>query len=240
MESLTTAVSPEIHRLRLATFKLAGQFNPPTFEDTRADLFGFLVVSGTGRAILIDSGIGDGVPVIDERFEPERFSLIEALGELDLEPADVELLVNSHLHFDHCGNNQLFGQAEIFVQAEELAIARKLKTRYTVPGWFDYEGARLIPVSGDREICPGVTLIATPGHTPGHQSVLVETKSARYLLAAQAAFTAEEFERGGDPDVQAHEGFAAEYLASIARLKTLDAEFICFSHDPAVERAADF
>lgn len=126
------------------------------------------------------------------------------------------------------------------MQAEELFIARKLKTRYTVPGWFDYEGARLTPVSGDREICRGVTVIATPGHTPGHQSVLVELETARHLVAAQAAFTVDEFERGGDPDVQAHEGFAAEYMASIARLKTLDAESICFSHDRAVERPADF
>lgn len=55
MESLTKAVSPAIHRLHLATFKLAGQFNPPTFEDTRADLFGYLVVSGAGRAEAIIS-----------------------------------------------------------------------------------------------------------------------------------------------------------------------------------------
>ena len=97
------------------------------------------------------------------------------------------MVVNSHLHFDHCGNNELFPHAEIFVQERELVVART--TVHTVRKWFDYEGARIIPVSGDMEICPGIKLLSSPGHTPGHQSVLIETTNGRVLVAAQAAYT---------------------------------------------------
>jgi N-acyl homoserine lactone hydrolase len=144
----------------------------------------------------------------------------------------VNLLVNSHLHFDHCGNNRLFPGAEIFVQADELSVART--TRYTVAEWFDYEGARLNAVSGDMEIGEGITLLSSPGHTPGHQSVLIETASGNILVAAQAAFTADEYQRGGDV-AQAHEGLAAEYLRSISELKAVAADRVYFSHDDRTE-----
>jgi glyoxylase-like metal-dependent hydrolase (beta-lactamase superfamily II) len=65
----------------------------------------------------------------------------------------------------------------------------------------------------------------------GHQSVLVESGTARYLVAAQATFSVDEYEHGGNPEVQAHGGLTTEYLASIARLKALNAQSVCFSHD---------
>jgi glyoxylase-like metal-dependent hydrolase (beta-lactamase superfamily II) len=156
-------------------------------------------------------------------------SLVEELARFGLLTSDIDLVVNSHLHFDHCGNNQLFPQAQIFVQADELAIART--PNYTVTEWFDYAGAPLYPVSGNIEIRPGIKLLSTPGHTPGHQAVLIETGSACQLVAAQAAYTAGEFDRGGDPEEQAHSGLEAQYRRSIARLKTLSATHIYFSHD---------
>ena len=140
--------TPIIHRLHLATFKLAGAFNPPSFRDTRADLFGYLILTGD-EPILLDTGIGEGVAIIEQRYEPQRLCLTEALGRHGLEPADIGIVVNSHLHFDHCGNNRLFPQARIIVQREELAVARDRGVRYTVPEWFDYPGARLEAVAGD-------------------------------------------------------------------------------------------
>jgi N-acyl homoserine lactone hydrolase len=92
-----------------------------------------------------------------------------------------------------------------------------------------------VPVSGDLEILEGVTLIATPGHTPGHQSVLVENNGERVLIAAQTAFSADEFLRGGDPDTQAHEGYAETYQQSIVQLKALEASTLYFSHDDSVQ-----
>jgi N-acyl homoserine lactone hydrolase len=213
--------------------KLAGQFNPPTYVDTRIDVFAYLVIAEDG-VLLIDTGVGVGNETIDRRFEPVRRSLTDALAEHGVAPGEVRYVVNSHLHFDHCGNNGAFPAAEVLVQADELAVARALGDRYTVPCWFDHDAARIRAVQGDEEIGPGISLIASPGHTPGHQSVLVDLGDRRVLVAAQAAFTADEYRRGGDPKEQAHEGFEAAYVQSIARLKALAADETRFSHDAGV------
>ncbi len=227
-----------IHRLNLASVKLQGKYNPPTFVDGRINVYAYLLIASgahTNRpadVILIDSGIGSDSAYIDETFAPTRHCIVDAIARFGVAPADVDILINSHLHFDHCGNNKLFSNADIFVQEEELHTART--TRHTIRQWFDYAGARLVAVSGDTDICPGVTLLSSPGHTPGHQSVLVQNAGERALVAAQAAFTAAEFDRGGDPDTQAHDGLRAQYLVSIARLKALRANAIYFSHDATV------
>lgn len=223
-------MSPSVHRLHLATYKLAGEFNPPGYLDSRISIYGYLIVTDAGP-LLVDTGIGEGNEYIDDTFEPARTSLREELARFDARPEDIGLIVNSHLHFDHCGNNRMFPDATVCVQARELATARALRTRYTVPWWFDYEGARIREVDGDGELVPGVRLIASPGHTPGHQSVLVDTGGRLVLVAAQASFTAEEYLRGGDPADQAHSGLDAAYVDSIVRLKAMGADETCFSHD---------
>jgi glyoxylase-like metal-dependent hydrolase (beta-lactamase superfamily II) len=215
----------------MARVNLAGQFNPPSYLDGRIDVYAYLVVTETD-VLLIDTGVGEGNEYIERTFEPRRTPIAEELARFGVETADVNLLVNSHLHFDHCGNNRLFPGAEIFVQADELSAART--TRYTVTEWFDYEGARISPVSGDMEIREGIKLLSSPGHTPGHQSVLIETVSSNILIAAQAAFTADEYQRGGDA-AQAHEGLEAQYLRSISKLKSVAADGVYFSHDDRAE-----
>ncbi len=222
-------MSHSVHRLHLASVNLQGQFNPPTYLDTRIDVYAYLVITGSSDVLLIDTGVGEGNEYIERVFEPHRTPIAEELARFGLETTDVNLLVNSHLHFDHCGNNQLFPSAEIFVQSNELAIART--PRYTVAEWFDYDGARINAVSGDREISAGIRLLSSPGHTPGHQSVLVETVNGNVLVAAQAAYTADEYRRGGDPAEQAHKGLEEQYLRSISRLKSVAAREIYFSHD---------
>ena len=82
----------------------------------------------------------------------------------------------------------------------------------------DFEGARYERVSGDVEVAPGVRVLATPGHTPGHQSVTVDTDEGLVLIAGQAAQDARAFASGeADPSVQ--------------RLRDLNAERIHFSHE---------
>lgn len=215
----------------MASLKLHAQFNPPTYVDTRIDVYGYLVSGAGSEVLLIDTGVGEGNAYIDHRFEPVRTSMDQELARVGLDRADVTMVVNSHLHFDHCGNNRLFPHASVFIQDSELATARALGNRYSVPQWFDYDEAMIQPVSGDMKILDGITLLATPGHTPGHQSVLIEDRKACTIVAAQAAFTAAEFGRGGDADVQAHEGLQGEYLDSITRLKSIQADRVYFSHD---------
>ena len=196
----------------------------------RIDVHAYLICSDAA-VILVDTGVGRGNAYIDRHFAPEHHSLIDLLAEQDVKPEDVTHVVNSHLHFDHCGSNRLFPAARVFVQAAELDAARQ--PRYTVRDWFDYPGARLVPVHGDGTLVPGISLISTPGHTPGHQSVSVQTGAGPILIAAQAAWTAAEYEQGGDPENQAHEGLGAVYLRSLERLKALAAHRVLFSHDRA-------
>ena len=220
-----------VHPLLLAEVNLAGQYNPPTYQDGRIPVYAFLILVGND-VVLVDTGVGEGNAYVDVQFAPERRDLETALAEYGVGVADVTMLINSHLHFDHCGNNRLFPQVPVYVQAAELAAARG--PRYTISEWFDHDEADLRPVDGSRSLLPGVGLIESPGHTPGHQSVLVETDEQTVLIAAQAAFTAAEFARGGDPEVQAHEQMEGEYVDSIVRLTALEAGRHLFSHDSSV------
>ena len=150
------------------------------YLDSRIDVFAYLVITRF-EVLLIDTGVGEGNKYIERVYEPCRTAIADELSRYRLVTTDVNLIVNSHLHFDHCGNNRLFPNAEIFVRDDELLVART--PRYTVREWFDYDGARLNTVSGDMEITAGVKLLSSPGHTPGHQSVLVETDSGNTLVA---------------------------------------------------------
>jgi N-acyl homoserine lactone hydrolase len=214
----------------MASVNLSGQFNPPSFQDTRIEVYAYLVVTSTD-VLLIDTGVGEGNEHVERRFEPRRNRLEDQLKRFGVEIGDINLLVNSHLHFDHCGNNRLFPNVETFIQADELAVARSGK--YTVVDWFDYPDARINSVAGEMTLCSGISLLATPGHTPGHQSVLVETASGPVLIAAQAAYKAQEYSLGGDV-VQAHGGLEEQYLQTISRLKLLSPTAVYFSHDKQV------
>ena len=212
------SMSHSVHRLHMASVN---------YLEIRIDVYAYLVIAKSD-VLLIDTGVGEGNGYIERIYEPCRTPIADELARYGLLTTDVSLVVNSHLHFDHCGNNQLFPGAEIFVQADELSAARTPK--YTVTEWFDYDGARLNSVSGDMEITAGVKLLSSPGHTPGHQSVLVETDGGNILVAAQAAYTAEEYQQGGDV-TQAHEGLEEQYLRTISQLKSVAAHEVYFSHD---------
>ena len=151
--------------------------------------------------------------------------------EQGLDLADVILLVNTHLHFDHCGQNYLFPSIPIYVQATEYAAAQQ--PDFTIVEWVDFEGARYVQVNGDVEILPGIRVIATPGHTPGHQSVVVETEEGRIIISGQAVYSANDYDQllttgelASDPRPQA--------LASAKRLLDLHPQRVLFSHDTAV------
>src|SRR5467141_948790 len=123
--------------------------------------------------VLVDTGIGEGNAWVDENYRPRVRDVREALSAAKLDPDAVRAIVNSHLHFDHCGQNRAFPGVPIHVQQAELDLA--LREGHTVVEWVDFPDARYEAVEGDREIVEGVSVLATPGHTPGHQSVTVRT-----------------------------------------------------------------
>src|SRR4051812_26252910 len=89
--------------------------------------------------LLYETGIGRGNDLIDGYYQPVHHSLEAELEAAGHHLSDVRLVVNSHLHFDHCGNNTLFAGVPIYVQASEYQAFRQ--PHYTIPEWVDFEGA---------------------------------------------------------------------------------------------------
>src|ERR687895_432560 len=106
------------------------------------------------------------VHVIDPRLRP--------LSEQGFDLAGIDIVVNTHLHADHCGGNHLFAGKPIYVQRQELDDARS-EDDYTIREWVDAPGVRYVPVDGELELLPGLRLLPAPGHTRGMQVVVVET-----------------------------------------------------------------
>jgi N-acyl homoserine lactone hydrolase len=169
--------------------------------------------------VLIDTGIGERNAWIEENYRPRARSVRDGLAAAKLDPDSVRAIINTHLHFDHCGQNRAFPGVPIHVQQSELDLG--LREGHTIVEWVDFPDARYEPVEGDREIFAGISVLATPGHTPGHQSVTVRTGDGLVLIVGQAAQDARSFATGPAD-------------ASIQRLRELNADRIHFSHDRAV------
>jgi glyoxylase-like metal-dependent hydrolase (beta-lactamase superfamily II) len=199
----------------------------------------FLVIHDAG-ALLVDTGVGRGNAEVDQAFEPRHASLDDALASHGAGPGDVTAVVNSHLHFDHAGQNGLFRGVPIFVQRAEREAA--VAADYTIPEWIDFPGSRYELLDGDAEIAPGVRVIATPGHTPGHQSVLVSEGRGPALIAAQAVYSRAEWEGATDPRRSGLPSAwdRAAYADSVSKLRALGPRVVYFSHDSAAwERAGE-
>ncbi|HEU5000326.1 MAG TPA: N-acyl homoserine lactonase family protein [Lapillicoccus sp.] len=151
---------------------------------------GYLVRAG-GTVGLFDTGIVADAEAA-ERYRPRAFDLDAALARVGVRRADVEWVANCHLHADHAGGNHLFPEVPVYVQRDELAVSDH--PDYTVrAAAVDYAGANLRVVDGPVAVAPGVRLVPTPGHSPGHQSMLLDGPTGPTLLAGQAFDTATEY-----------------------------------------------
>ncbi len=216
-------VAEEVVRLRLADLTYPAGHR---LARQKGVVYGFAVRHPEG-VFLFDTGIGAGHPWIDEHYRPRVRDVGEALTEAGLTRLPVIAVANSHLHFDHCGQNRRFPQVPIYVQSLEGQAAQA--EGYTVTEWVDFPGARYELLEGDAEPLNGVRLLATPGHTSGHQSAAVTTSAGVVVLAGHAIFSAAEW-RG---DVAASDSSPAA-RASADRLRALAPRRVFFSHDDAV------
>jgi N-acyl homoserine lactone hydrolase len=197
---------------------------------------GYLVEHPNGL-LLVDTGMGSH-PEVDAHYRPRRRPLAQALAPVGVTPQDISLVVNCHLHFDHCGANPQLarGGARVLVQRIELDDARTT-TDYTLPELLDVGDQRYEQLDGEAEIWPGVLVLPTPGHTAGHQSVVVRGGDGTVVVAGQSHDTATEF----SADVLAlratHDGHSPGTPVSpswMQRLQRLDPAQVVFAHDHAV------
>ena len=164
-------------------------------------------------------------------------AIVPRLAALGVKPQDVTVVVNSHLHFDHAGNNRAFPKATFIVQGEQLAYA---KGRPNFPGvYWDDPALSYMPANGRARVAQGIEVVPTPGHAPGHQSLVVDLKeTGRVVLCGDAAFTRENLERGESPGQDP--AAAAESLALIRSLVDDDLDRAFPSHDAAEFRPGTY
>jgi N-acyl homoserine lactone hydrolase len=118
---------------------------------------------------------------------------LRPLSEQDFDLAGIDIVVNTHLHADHCGGNHLFAGTPIYVQRRELDDARS-KDDYTIRAWVDAPGVRYVPVDGELELLPGLRLVPAPGHSDGMQVVVVETGGRPVIVGGDVAVWHGEFD----------------------------------------------
>jgi N-acyl homoserine lactone hydrolase len=214
----------EIIRLHLA--KIGALNNIP--------VHGFVIKHPREGAILVDTGVGWPTELVQEWKVVNRHAA-DALAEHDLSPADVRIVINSHLHFDHCGQNAVFKHAPFYVQRAELERARRAEG---VPAkWFDFAGARFELIDGDAQIAEGVRVVATPGHTVGHQSVIVDTPDGGAVMIGDAAYTADVYSGVDDAGLVTWDGQYSDRDAwsdSLHRLHGMHPHSVHFCHDTQV------
>lgn len=201
------------------------------------------LIQGAEKNILVDSAIEmqdyQGYHSDFRDLEMTRVqSFDQALASVGLEPQDIDLIVQTQLHFDHCANTKKCPNAQVLVQRTEYECALD-------PGPFQkiyrkeyFEGADLVLLEGEHELAPGITLLPTPGHTAGGQSVLVETKLGTVAIAGMCTCLENFFPGEVQPLVGGEDiilpGILWEAKAACESMKLLKdrADRILALHDP--------
>jgi N-acyl homoserine lactone hydrolase len=200
---------------------------------------GYLVVHPEGT-LLFDTGIGANA-VVDARYRLQRRSLPDAMAAAGTTVADITHVANCHLHYDHCGGNPAFMRRPIFTQRTELATARQTRG-YTIPELVDPTTVTYEEIDGDAEVLPGVLIVPTPGHTAGHQSLVVRRTDGTIIVAGQSHDTSTSYgtdvlnsrDRRDDPS-----STLPASPAWIDRLQATDPRRVVFAHDNAVWQPSD-
>jgi len=204
----------------------------------------YLVKLDDGKNLLIDTGMSrlhitdpgatwrgtEMIDVLVPEMVPED-NLETRLADLDVRPTDIDYVINTHLHFDHAGNNDLFEKATFFVQREHYRWANgneMFPNQYWNLPKLKYE-----LLDGEMELFPGVEVILTPGHAPAHESVMIRLpESGNMVVCGDAVYMQDNFDFdswGGQADPET----AAQSGAKLKRIAEEKNALLLFGHDPA-------
>lgn len=168
--------------------------------------------------------------LLQPRLVPDDY-IIAQLGKIGFAPDDIDGVINSHLHFDHGGGNSAFNRHKFVIQRSEWAAATSDREQYPDTAALAIDTEQLHLVDGDYRLDTRLYTISTPGHTEGHQSLVVELSDGPIVLTSDAVYTRRQFH----PDNIGTATNPAQAQLSVARLlqvtKTLNARPF-FSHDP--------
>jgi N-acyl homoserine lactone hydrolase len=171
------------------------------------------VIDHHDARVLVDTGMTELHPAVVAAFDPRLFPL----SEQDIDLARIDVVVNTHLHADHCGGNHLFAGKPIYVQRRELDDADSDEDEYPIREWVDAAGVRYEPVDGEVELLPGLRLVPAPGHTRGLQVVVVETGGRPVVVGGDVAVWFGELD---EPETEGQRGVLA-----------LDPELVWLAHE---------
>jgi N-acyl homoserine lactone hydrolase len=215
---------------------------------------GYLIQTDDGTNVLVDTGFppettgayrtatGPGPRVEEEQY------VLNRLAALGLAPKDIRYLIATHLDGDHAGNHDQFPDAEIVIQKEHLDAARQMERFQGNRAHWDAPGLHYRTVDGDTELLPGIELIKTTGHKPGHQSVLVRLpETGPVLLAIDAINHAGQ----RDPETRTVAGYDLDEPSTRTSTRKLrdiaereGVQLIVYGHDrkqwPTLKKAPEF
>jgi N-acyl homoserine lactone hydrolase len=178
-------------------------------EGGRWPVYAHVIDHPDGR-VLVDTGMTELHPAVadlDPRLVPWNTEAVDV--------DSIDIVVNTHLHFDHCGGNHLFAGKPIYVQRRELDDARS-KDDYTIDAWVEAPGVEYIQVDGEFEVLPGLRLVPAPGHTRGLQVVVVETGGRPAVVGGDVAVSYAELD---EPSTEGQ-----------LRVRALDPELVWLAH----------
>lgn len=139
------------------------------------------VIDHPEARILVDTGMTELHP-----FAAELNPTLHPLDEQDFDLDSVNIVVNTHLHADHCGGNYLFAGKPTYVQRHELENARNVDG-YTLREWVNAPGVEYVAVDGEFQLLPGIRLLPAPGHADGLQIVVIETEGRPIIVGGDVA-----------------------------------------------------
>lgn len=184
------------------------------------------VIKGGEKIILVDTGPCD--PQWAARYhrpmtKSPAQETKQALAAIGIEAAQIELVILTHLHWDHCFNLEHFPAATFHVQKRELEYAVHPlpadQSAYeagipgVVPSWRAVAD-RIVALEGDQELCPGVSVLLLPGHTPGSQGIVVQTADGPWMIAGD---TVPLYENWGDSAKRIPTGSTRTFLPTRRR-----------------------
>jgi len=203
----------QIIPINCGEFQTAEKSNFTYFVDAGTKIVAPIImylVKGADKLILVDAGGSDAEwaakyhhPIVQN----EDQQPLNALKKLGVNPEDIDIIINTHLHWDHCFNNASFPNARIYVQQKEIEAAiSPLPPHYVfyesyqigmTPQWIKAMD-KFSAVDGDATIVPGIEVLPLPGHTLGFQGVLIDTADGKYLIAGDSVPLFENWE--GNPN----------------------------------------
>jgi glyoxylase-like metal-dependent hydrolase (beta-lactamase superfamily II) len=187
----------------------------------------FLIQHPKG-SIMWDAGLSDDLIRMKEGVEAWIFhlslkkTLIAQLAEIGMQPEDIQYIAFSHMHNDHTGNASYYKHATLIMQEKEYNIAFDPNNRpYNYSDYKDLENAKAIKLNGDHDFFGDGTVrfISTPGHTPGHQSLLISLpETGPIIISGDVSYYRENYANRAVPTYNSNR---EESLASIEKLERL-------------------